>query len=335
MNKQKYTKVFQHQIEVTVKSLVAEYSSSFNFKISLKRANKQMETKTTLKYETPGRKEIEIGDDLSLITTFNAKNEEADVLEYNDKIYKMYLQVYTKQGFKSAASAELNLGQILNQLRIDKTLYSPGKVFELEFAKHPFSYLRLKVIVNAKFLAEIDVSNGNLNDSRLSFGDADELNSTMNQQATSRTNLNQEANSIIDEVEKGGNNNPNNINNSQSNNTLNSNTNSTNTSQNRFFNNNNNLNVPKDSAKILVQNLTRVKTPEPSPLPKRDSETENEIFLMQEDIKVLNRKVENMEKEKKDYETKIKELNTKLMESNRSVSPNPAAKDTVSSKVIF
>jgi hypothetical protein len=120
----------------------------------LKRGNKQIETKNTYKYEHPERKNIEINDEMSLISTF-AVGEHGT----KDKLYKLFLQVYTKTGFKNAAFTDINL---LNFVTSD------NNDVELEFKKHPFTFLKLKVGISTKFLTEVDLMDNLTDATRLS-----------------------------------------------------------------------------------------------------------------------------------------------------------------------
>jgi hypothetical protein len=118
--------------------LTTDYSSSFNFKLCLKRGNKVYETKNTMKYECPGKKDIVIRETVSFSEIFNNYDQE-------EKMYKIYLQVYTKAGFKNATFAELNLSNILKEEDLNNIDKIENKIFELDFVKHPFGFLKLKI----------------------------------------------------------------------------------------------------------------------------------------------------------------------------------------------
>lgn len=118
--------------------LTTDYSSSFNFKLCLKRGTKVYETKNTMKYECPGKKDILIRETVSFSEKFNYNDQE-------EKMYKIYLQVYTKAGFKNATFAELNLNSILKGEEINSLENFENKIFELDFVKHPFGFLKLKI----------------------------------------------------------------------------------------------------------------------------------------------------------------------------------------------
>jgi hypothetical protein len=124
--------------------LTTDYSSSFNFKLCLKRGSKVYETKNTMKYESPGKKDVIIRETISFVENFVPNEQE-------EKIYKIYLQVYTKQGFKNATFAELNLSSILKGEEFNNF---ENKLFELDFVKHPFSFLKLKINLSGKIEKE-------------------------------------------------------------------------------------------------------------------------------------------------------------------------------------
>jgi N-acetylmuramoyl-L-alanine amidase CwlA len=104
-------KAYQFQFEVILQSLVVEYTSAFNFKISMKRGAKILETKGTFKYELEGKKQVELNEQLNVISTLSVKKDVIN--EFQEKNYKFYLQVYTKQGFKNATFAETNFSNLL------------------------------------------------------------------------------------------------------------------------------------------------------------------------------------------------------------------------------
>lgn len=195
MDKQSNTKAFQYQYEILLKSATIEYNNTFNFKIVLKRGNKQVDTKSTYKYEAGGKKEVPINEELSIISTILQKEDG----KYKDKAYKFYIQVYTKQGFKSAAFSEVNFSDFINK----------ENELDLSFEKIPFSFLRLKIIIRNKFLGEIDLKENPNDMSRMSMdGDMDDSYLNTNGKTTASYNSNsnskyqQEINSIVDNKEK-------------------------------------------------------------------------------------------------------------------------------------
>ncbi len=160
----KQNKASQYEFKILLKSVIIEYGSTFNFKIIIKKGNKQFETKNNYKYESPSQKEININEEIVIPSTL-ISNEN----KFKDKVYKLYLQVYTKQGFKSATFSDLNFHEFID--------YNYQEVI-VNFKKHPFTNLKLNTLVQTKFLEDIDL-NENPNDiSKLSDGE-DEMNISM------------------------------------------------------------------------------------------------------------------------------------------------------------
>jgi hypothetical protein len=180
MNKQKNTKAKHYQYNLLIKEAEIEYASTFNFKLLLKRGNKQVESKNTFKYEMSTRRLIEINELMDLISSFSY-NEDGSLKE---KQYKLFLQVYTKTGFKNAAYTEINLLDY-----IDKT----NEDVEFEFKKHPFTMLKLRISITSKFLTDIDVRDA-LDFSKISDED-------LNASTISRRETHIERKSIAEEVE--------------------------------------------------------------------------------------------------------------------------------------
>ena len=150
-------KAYQFQFEVLLHSLIVEYTSSFNFKITLKRGIRNLETRNTMKYEIGGRKEVKINEQLNILSTFCVKK---DVLNlFQEKKYKLYLQVYTKQGFKNATFNEINLSKYLEVNYLNMSINDKNNLLELDFLKHPFEFLKMKIFLNVKFVSEIDLTN--------------------------------------------------------------------------------------------------------------------------------------------------------------------------------
>jgi hypothetical protein len=176
----------QYQFKILIKQASIDYQSTFNFKLVLKRGNKQLETKNNYKYETSGKKEVVINEDLSLTSILQIVDG-----TYKDKTYKLYLQVYTKQGFKSATFTDINLCDYINYT---------GNDIVLSFKKHPFAFLEITLNVSSTFVAEIE----NINDvTRLSDGE-DDLNVSAVKKETQTTSAKQivlEGKSKVDENE--------------------------------------------------------------------------------------------------------------------------------------
>jgi hypothetical protein len=96
----------QFNFEIYVNSVSLEYTSPLSLRVSFKKDKTEVETKKTLKYEPPGRKELVYKEKLSISATLY-KDKQAN--NYQDKPAKMYLEVYTSKGYKPAGFSELNL----------------------------------------------------------------------------------------------------------------------------------------------------------------------------------------------------------------------------------
>jgi hypothetical protein len=182
------TKAKQYQFNLLIKEAEVEYSSTFNFKLLLKRGNKQIESKNNFKYEMSSRKIVEICEEMNLISTFTYNDDGS----LKDKQYKLFLQVYTKTGFKNAAFTDINLLNFIDQGYTD---------VELEFKKHPFAYLRVKANVSSKFLMDVDLTNGFNDISRLSDNDDDLNISVASSRRQQEANTTHDSKSITEEVE--------------------------------------------------------------------------------------------------------------------------------------
>jgi hypothetical protein len=91
---------------------------------------------------------------MSLISTFDIGENGT-----KDKLYKLFLKVYRKTGFKNSAFTDINL---LNFLESDTN------DIELEFKIHPFTFLKLKLSIATKFLTEVDLRDNLTDATRLS-----------------------------------------------------------------------------------------------------------------------------------------------------------------------
>jgi hypothetical protein len=152
----------QFSFEITLDFLEADYTSAFNFKLCLKRGNKQFETKNTMKYEVGMRRNVQISEVFNLNANLYFKDDTNSELE--DKIYKIYLQVYTKTGFKNATFAELNLSKLVNldsngqAIIVSEKFSNINKkdILDLDFAKHPFNFLKLKMSFISKYVEAVN-----------------------------------------------------------------------------------------------------------------------------------------------------------------------------------
>jgi hypothetical protein len=146
----------QYDFKLDIKHVTINYQAAFNFKLQLKRGNKVQDSKSNYKYEISGVKEIAIGDEFTTPCIMQISEG-----NFKEKTYKIYLLVYTKQGFKSACYSEINMSDYIN---------SNDEEIVLKFKKHPFAFLEITMNVSSKFVADIE----NINDTtRLSDGEDD------------------------------------------------------------------------------------------------------------------------------------------------------------------
>jgi hypothetical protein len=181
------TKAKQYQFNLMIKEAEIEYTSTFNFKLLLKRGNKQIESKNTYKYEMSKRRTVEICEEMNLISIFTYTDDG----NLKDKQYKLFLQVYTKTGFKNAAYTDINLLSFIDQNNAG---------IELEFKKHPFIYLKIKATITSKFLMDVDLKDSINDMSRLSDND-DDLNMSIASSRKPEPNTTQDSKSISEEAE--------------------------------------------------------------------------------------------------------------------------------------
>jgi len=132
---------YQFEFDVMLKCLVVEYSSAFNFKVSMKRSSRTLESKNTMKYELSGKKEVEINEQLNVISTLAVKKDVIN--EFQEKNHKFFIQVFTKNGLKNAACSELNFSDYLQVNYLNMAINDKTNHIDLEFNKHPFTYLKL------------------------------------------------------------------------------------------------------------------------------------------------------------------------------------------------
>lgn len=291
-------KAYQFQFELLIQSVIVEYTSTFNFKIAVKKGTKNLETKNTMKYEVGGRKEVDINEQLNIISTVAVKKDVIN--EFQDKIYKIYLQVYTKQGFKNATFTEYNFSNLLQVNHLNMAVNNKPNFVELDFKKSPFGYLKMKVMINVKFYSEIDLSNINQGDfSRLSIdglemdnGDSNKKieNESSNTKNKNLTNLTSNVANIVNASSSilsssTGNSIPNlpHENVTPDSNYINT---VTTKRKNSFFKTNN-----ENSSLNTEANA--------------NTNSNEEIILLNENIRVLNKKVEDLEKEKNELKDKL------------------------------
>jgi hypothetical protein len=253
----------QYSFEIILDFLEAEYTSAFNFKICLKRGNKIFETKNTMKYESGKRREVQIGEVFNLNANLHFK-EDSDT-ELDDKVYKIYLQVYTKSGFKNATFAELNLSKLVNLDSVGNPVIISENFsninrkdkLDLEFAKHPFNFLKLKLTFISKYVEAVNFNEMSADGDDRDRGMKSKLLNEGHITSVIKNNLNETQNVSIS-------------------------------------NNNDNNNNDSKKADIMLYNDQEQRKNSYY----NGSSQEEEIFLLNEQIRVLNEKVDTLEKEK-------------------------------------
>ena len=101
----------QFNFDILVNSVSLEYTSPLSLRVSWKKEKSEVETKKTLKYEPSGRKELIFKEEISISATLF---KDKITNEYQDKISKLYLEVYTSKGYRPAGYSELNLKEYVN-----------------------------------------------------------------------------------------------------------------------------------------------------------------------------------------------------------------------------
>ena len=141
---------YQFEFDIQIISIKIDYKSQFNFKILIKRGNKQNEIDRIFKYNPYLDNEIPINEEFSIISILNPlENSNFDFNSnrvFHDKIYKIYICIFTKTGFKPAISGELNLSKYTDDDN-ENTLILSNKTFnEVVF----------KFKINSKYISEYD-----------------------------------------------------------------------------------------------------------------------------------------------------------------------------------
>lgn len=285
----------QFEFEINIKSIEIEYTSSFNFKILIKKGTKTMEMKNPFKYDVGERRVLEINENFNLITSLfldkdetsnNLKGEvnTSNVNDINqDNIYKIYFQVYTKQGFKSATYTELNLAE---QVDI-KTGSAISNKLNLDFKKHPFNYLKINLLISSKRLIEEDakeLQNSNSQSNEISYkngGISSIVDNRLLEKKLNESRIEGNSNGAYTET----------ITNDKNRRNIENKTND-------VSKNNNNHDIPNDQ-----NNLN-----------ENQSNTNNtdDVFLLNENLKVISRKNETLEIENRNLIEKISLLENSL-----------------------
>jgi len=146
---------YQYEFDIQIISIKIEYKTQFNFKILIKRGNKQKEIDRIFKYNPYLEKEIPINEEFSIVSILNPidysnfdfnKNR-----VFHDKIYKIYICIYTKTGFKPAISGEINISNFIDDSNENKLILS----------NKTFNKVVIKYKICGKYLSEFDPVNSN------------------------------------------------------------------------------------------------------------------------------------------------------------------------------
>lgn len=104
---------FQVQLLLTYLSVELKHKIPFNFKLQCKTSKtSQEETQGIFEYTGKDDETVPINEESSFVCTMHETNA-----EFEEKVAIILLQVYTKQGFKAAGKAELNLANFINKGR--------------------------------------------------------------------------------------------------------------------------------------------------------------------------------------------------------------------------
>lgn len=151
---------YQFEFNIQIISIKIDYKTQFNFKILIKRGNKQNEIERIFKYNPYLDNEIPINEEFSIVSVLNPlENSNFDFNKnrvFHDKIYKIYICIHTKTGFKPAISGELNLSNYIDD----------NKENMLVLTNKTFNEVVIKFKVNSEYISEYDPSGGN---SRLEY----------------------------------------------------------------------------------------------------------------------------------------------------------------------
>ena len=146
---------YQFEFDIQIISIKIDYKSQFNFKILIKRGNKQNEIDRIFKYNQYLDNEIPINEEFSIVSVLNPlENSNFDFNNncvFHDKIYKIYICIYTKTGFKPAISGELNLSNFIND----------DNVNTLVLSNKTFNEVVIKFKINCKYISEYGPLNVN------------------------------------------------------------------------------------------------------------------------------------------------------------------------------
>jgi len=146
---------YQYEFDIHIISIKIEYKSQFNFKILIKRGNKQNEIDRIFKYHPDLDNEIPINEEFSIVSVLNPIDYSTFDFNKNrvfhDKIYKIYICIYTKTGFKPAISGEINLSNFIDE----------ENEYTLSLSNKTFNEVVIKYRVSSKYISEFDPINLN------------------------------------------------------------------------------------------------------------------------------------------------------------------------------
>jgi len=141
---------YQYEFDIQIISIKIDYKSQFNFKILIKRGNKQNEIERIFKYNPYLENEIPINEEFSIVSVLNPlENSNFDFLKnrvFHDKVYKIYICIYTKTGFKPAISGEINLSKHIEN--------SHEEILTL--SNKTFNEVIIKYKINSNYISEYD-----------------------------------------------------------------------------------------------------------------------------------------------------------------------------------
>ncbi len=145
---------YQFEFDIQIISIKIDYKAQFNFKVLIKRGNKQNEIDRIFKYNPYLDNEIPINEEFSIVSVLNPmENSNFNFNKnrvFHDKIYKIYICINTKTGFKPAISGELNLSNFIDDENENM----------LTLSNKTFNEVVIKFKINSKYKSEYDPLRG-------------------------------------------------------------------------------------------------------------------------------------------------------------------------------
>ena len=135
--------ITEFRFEIMIISVSLEYSSPLSVRMLWKKDNTEVDTKKTLKYEPPGRKEIIFKEEI-LMDIGLKKDKQSN--EFQDMPTKIYMEVYTSKGYKPAGYIELNLKEYIKCMSYQN--------IELKLIKCADKGAKIKIGIKAKELSD-------------------------------------------------------------------------------------------------------------------------------------------------------------------------------------